>query len=219
MLSWGHCDPRSYCDNFTSYKNKAKYFLFTIGLCQIPHIAKVKRNSFLFVFVWVNTTMVCCEPLGHVIQRQPQGLTFTCIPSLKAWVLRKNEYLTLVLCCGSSCSPWRLATSTNTDAPGSNFNYQERKKSVHPVCHHRCLLAVWEIKTDVPTWPFFWSFCRTLLQFLFASALRTALGYKVLTGLYSMRPYTTGTLLNEEFLPAVACQKSITLFEWWRSQR
>ena len=48
-----HCDPPSYCDNFTAYKNKVKHFLLTVGLSQTPpHIVKVKRKCLLFVFVW-----------------------------------------------------------------------------------------------------------------------------------------------------------------------
>ena len=46
-----HCDPPSYCDNFTQYKNKVKHFLLTFRLSQTPHIAKVKIKVFLFVFV------------------------------------------------------------------------------------------------------------------------------------------------------------------------
>ena len=52
-LFWpiSHCDPPSYCYHFTAFKNKVKHFILTVGLCQTPHITKVKRKCFLFVFV------------------------------------------------------------------------------------------------------------------------------------------------------------------------
>ena len=49
LWPFSHCDPC--CDNCTSYKNKVKHFLLTVGLSHTSHSANVKRKYFLFVFV------------------------------------------------------------------------------------------------------------------------------------------------------------------------
>ena len=86
-LFWpiSHCDPPSYCYHFTAFKNKVKHFILTVGLCQTPHITKVKRKCFLFVLYWVKLSQhndgscdtKAAQGLGHYHcpASYPQGLS------------------------------------------------------------------------------------------------------------------------------------------------